>query len=539
MSFDPLTYVLDESRRLAQAKSTSDWPAKVERVYEQLHPAQLHFALDPSKRIAALVGRGGGKTTGVRARFVRRLLLTNRARCLFFASTRQMAEELLWNPIKHILGEIGFQRDVDVRFHESKLKLTITRTGSTLQLAGIDNRREIEKYRGQPFHEVWIDEGSSYPTQLLEHLIYRVIGPRLGDYKVDGTDGGILGLTGTPGHILSGPFYEHTRVGSETSRHWNDREPGDGWDGYSLHTWTQKDGADAGIEAMRRLWDEALREKQRNGWSDDHPVWRREYLGQWAADDTENIFKYRPHVDGVEWNQWDPKKDPRTGFAKLPEATGEWRYVLGMDMGHSDPFALQVFAYNRHERILWHVFEHEEKGMRPQTIAKLLIGEDLDPRNPQGVIGVTGWPDDMVADTSHLGGMILDELRQVYGIHCEQAERKHKFDAIELFNGDLLDGLIKVMKGSKLEQQLMSLQWTSDEWGGLKETKGQPNHSTDAAVYARRRAMHRFTEEAPAPQPKRGTPEALEAVMLAEEERAAGQADRGRWDYDDSNFWGD
>jgi hypothetical protein len=51
--------------------------------------------------------------------------------------------------------------------------------------------------------------------------------------------------------------------------------------------------------------------------------------------------------------------------------------------------------------------------------------------------------------------------------------------------------------------------------------------------------MHRFTEEAPAPQPKRGTPEALEAVMLAEEERAAGQADRGRWDYDDSNFWGD
>jgi hypothetical protein len=46
---------------------------------------------------------------------------------------------------------------------------------------------------------------------------------------------------------------------------------------------------------MKRVWHQALLEKERNQWTDDNPVWKREWLGLWAADDTENVFRYRPH----------------------------------------------------------------------------------------------------------------------------------------------------------------------------------------------------------------------------------------------------
>ena len=85
----------------------------------------------------------------------------------------------------------------------------------------------------------------------------------------------------------------------------------------------------------------------------------------------------------------------------------------------------------------------------------------------------------------------------------DAAEKKNKHDAIELFNGDLIDGRIKILKGSVLEQQLMNLQWAVDERTGLlREDKGARNDMSDAAIYARRRAAHKFAAEVvPEPEP--------------------------------------
>jgi hypothetical protein len=431
------------------------------------------------------VARGGGKTTGGRARLLRRMLRTPKARCLFIATTRAQAEELLWIPLKETLDKLG----IAATFNETKLRCTLRQNGAQLRLVGADDKKEIEKLRGLPHHEVGIDEGASYDPTLLDHLVNRIISPRLGDY------GGSLWLIGTPGHVLSGLFYNVTRTSSDVSRPYADRENPEfaNWLGWSTHTWHLEDGAPY-VPAMGRLWQEAQLNKAANGWSDNHPVWKREYLGQWAADDTENVFRYRALTDdGQPWNCWDPERDARTGFAKLPP--GDWRYVYGLDMGHGDPMAVVVFAWDPTERILRQVYGFERRNMYARPIAELLLGEELNHDKPGGLFGVTGWPDAIVADTTHLGGALLDELANVYGIKILPAEQKAKHDAIELMNGDLLDGRIKVLKGSTLEEQFLSLQWAEDQWGKIRENKAQANHSSDAAIYARRVAHHRFREE--------------------------------------------
>lgn len=489
---------------------------------DSCHPAQRGFVEDPGRRIAALTARGCGKTTGCRARLVRRMLLTPRAKCLYVATTRSQAIDLMWAPLKDVVERTG----VDAVFNETRLSCRFPRNGSQLRLVGADDKREIEKLRGLPFHEVDIDEGASYPAQLLEHLLFRIIGPRLGDY------GGCLCVVGTPGHVPAGPFYDATRPGSDIARPWSLREAPEyaGWQRWSTHSWTLLDGAPF-VQALSNLWREALVEKEANGWSDQHPVWRREFLGQWAADDTENVFKYRPHDEnGQPLNQWDPPRD-KYGFAVLPE--GDWRFVIGMDMGHSDPFALEVFAYLPTDPTLWHVYEFNKRGMYARTIAQVLLGDDLSALLTGGVLGRTGWPEALVADTAGLGEAMLDELRNVYGIRVQAAAKKDKFDAIELSNGDLLDGRVRVLKGSVLEAQMMDLQWSVDDFGHLKENKGQRNDCTDAFVYARRHAFNQFTEAAKVVRPAAGTPQLADLEMA--EAEAAEAAPKEDW-LADPNF---
>jgi hypothetical protein len=512
-----LARLLDSPERRAR-RGNREHAAEVDRLLlEQCHPKQRAFVLDTSKEIAAVVGRGSGKTTGGRVRFLRVMRRIPRARCLYIATTRQQAEEFMWAPLKALNEKL----ELGAVFSESKLRMTLP-NGSTLRLVGADDKREIEKYRGQPFHEVQIDEAASHTVLILEHLLERIIGPRLGDY--DGT----IVMYGTPGRILSGELYEATRPQSEIGHPHEDHGSRDDL-GWSTHYWTLLDGVDAGIPAMIALWKRALQIKKARGWSDDHPIWRREFLGLWAADDTESVFRYRPHLDdGAAWNQWDPKRDPkRLGFAELPP--GDWVYVYGMDMGHSDPFALGIYAFDQVSRELRHVYEFTQTGMFAKTIAELLVGKawvkrilaGRDPGPAAGVIGVTDWPYGMVADTAGLGGAMLDELREVYGIPIDAAEKVHKHDNIELTNGDLIDGRIKILKKSVLEDQLLHLQWAVDPWGKLKEDKAARNDCTDTLIYARRKAMHLIAEDAPPPEPEHGTQAEIEQWLEDDEEKAA------------------
>jgi hypothetical protein len=465
------------------------------------HPDQRDAIEDEHRRISYLVGRGGGKTTALRARAVRKLSRKYRARIIYVALSRPTAKQLNWEPLKEMISKLGETDNFE--FSESELTATCKRTGSTYRMVGAEDRKELEKLRGQPFDEVQIDEAASFDPDLLAWLIDRIVGPRMGERN------GVIVLAGTPGHQLRGPFYDATRRGSDRHLAYRERTKNKKWLGWSSHAWTLKSvislpNAKKLYPAQIALWAEALIEKADKQWSDENPIWRREYLGEWAADNTENVFKYRQYMeDGTAWNMWDPFDGKtlegvialKAAIAKLPTDVGEWRFVVPMDKGHADPFACNVFAFapSDPKRNIWHVYSYERTKLYAKPVAEFLIGADAVERmitgriaEPySGVFGLTGWPDGIVADADQA---FIDELANVYGIMAEKAEKKidYKLGAIELVNGDLIDGRIKVIKGSPLEHQLIGLQWATNENGRLMENKAQANHSTDCLIYGRR-----------------------------------------------------
>lgn len=502
-----------------------------QRLLAGCHPFQYDAATDPSRRISYLVGRGGSKTTTFRIRAIRRCTAKARAKVIYFARTRMRAKDLFWFPLKALLYRLGLEVGKDVAYHESELRCTFLRTGSMIQLSGLEDTAEADKWRGDTWDEVQLDECGAIKPELLEYTIYQVIGPRVR----------CIVLGGTPGRDRRGPFYEHTRPGSPTHRPYRERKKHPDWQGYSSHHWDLETvmalpGARKKWEPLAELWDMALVEKAANGWSDDNPIWLREYKAVWAADNTLRVFgDFQPYKDGQEWNIWDPfeGRDIVEGVAGLrvaakklrerfPEFT-DWRFVDARDMGTRDEFACSVLAFSPHDpqRRIWQVMSFERVGMYAKPIAELLLGAEYVDRflktgqagtDYGGVYSVTGWPDASVMDSDHA---TLDELKNVYGIQTKKADKKpdYKAGAFELVNGDFHEGRIKVLKGSPMHRQLEQLQWKENDNGKLVEDPAQANHSTDTLVYGRQEVATLFQSGQVASDPKQPDPGAYKDPM--------------------------
>lgn len=488
-----LDLALEDTERSLAATDTSHWAGLVERITDECHPEQRDFACDTGRRIVGLVGRGGGKTTGGMTRFIRRLLTMPGARCVYIAVTRDHAERLMWEPLKQAFNELGFVAGVDVVYNETKLRLTLPKSKGFLWLFGADKPKEIDKLRGLTFHEVGIDEAASHSDALIENLINRVLGPRMQ---------GSVWLIGTPGHQLRGMFWEISRPGSSRSKPWAERGDDPDWIGWSLHKWSLKSAiaktVDRPIKALLAILAEQKMQAKIEGWSDDNPIKRREHDGEWAEDGAANVYRYRAiGDDGKPWNQWDPKRTGPLQIAVLPTRPDgrplfdDWSHVIALDIGYSDPTAINVFSFSTSDRTrtIYHRFGFGQKEMYAQIIAHKMIGEALDHSDPAGIVGALGeWPNAMVADSAHaMAKMVLAELANVYGVKIEPAAKgyHYKYGAIEVVNGDLVDGRIKILKGSALEKQLQDLQWGMSKSEEQIERKDQPNDHSDTLVYAR------------------------------------------------------
>lgn len=528
-----------------------DWAADIaRRLLAACHPWQKNAVLDPARRLSFLVGRGGAKTTTMRARAIIKITALKGQTVGYAATSADQARILNWEKLKDTCEACGIRstttnivsKEPDVSFLDAKMVMRCLRTGSIYQLRGVEDRRDAEKFRGYGQAEFQVDECGSFPPQLLEYLCNTCVAPRLGeglalppgwldalaanDNEAEVPSlaveyrGGCMTLGSTPPQAPGGEFYEVTRDGSKRHRPYKDREKPEyeNWRGYSSHSWTLEDvyllpDSRTRYPALVANWEEALIEKAEKGWGDDNPIWLREYKGQWASDGTTMVFRYRPHKDGEPWNEWDPHGERplegvialKAAIAALPTAPDgkpfSWYYAYALDMGTRDPFALNVFAFSPQDpgRRIFHVYCYEHVGlMYGRIIAQKLLGANDNapngchpPDKPHGLFGVTGWPIGIVFDA---GPDLIAELANVYGVRMVKAEKNpnYKFGAIELVNGDLVEGFIKIIKGSPLAQQLVTLQWKPDDFGNPREDKSQANHSTDCLIYARRLIAHLF-----------------------------------------------
>lgn len=518
--------------REVTAASRDPLVRKAQKLKGRLFRQQRDFVEDPAKRKAVLCGRGAGKSYALAVFLCFVCLTTAKANCLFVAITHEKAKDILWR----LLKELDEAFELGIEFNESALTATFT-NAARIQLAGCKTRADIGAFRGEPYHAVVLDESATWHIALLEELMTEAIEPRLRDY--DGT----LVMAGTPGGILAGPFYAATGEGATTI------EPDDQgelrarsrpfgeadlplWQDvtfeWSLHAWLGSDNTAVPHpkactcvdRSIPHMWGAALELKRKKGWSDQNPIWRREYLGLWMADDTQLVWRYLPERD-----DWEPGPRTQANPFGLP-AGHSWRYVIGSDLGFSDPFAIQVGAYSDTHPDLHHCYEFEKVGLHIGAIAAAY----------QKVIDLVGEEaiDVIVGDMDGRGGTVITTLATEYGIIVEPAEKKDKRDNIEVGNGDFIDGRAKILKGSHLSEEMLYLAWDDT---GLKERSNQKNNNSDAWLYLARRARHRDAVEPPKA-PGLGTPEHFAELQVAEEEEAVEQVQREREEFGMSD-WGE
>jgi hypothetical protein len=188
---------------------------------------------------------------------------------------------------------------------------------------------------------------------------------------------------------------------------------------YSRHFWTAQDNVFAPA-----VWRRALELKETSGWADDHPSWLREWLGQWVSADDVFVYTYAQMARDPKRSslvQWKPDQKPglenRSG---LPNGH-DWRYVLGLDLGFEDDFAMVVGAYSLTDGSLYHCYDYKVNHQDVDQVAAHVL-------RVCEMFG--GKVDAIVADSVGLGKMVVETLNRRHGLAIIPAEKREKNDFI-------------------------------------------------------------------------------------------------------------
>jgi hypothetical protein len=491
------------------------------RILVGANPVQRDLILDDSYYIGAVCPRRSGKTFAVTSKVLYFGEKYPGSRILVISLTLKSTVENYWSGSPGGLFAQNALYGLNLKFNTTQ-HTWVHPNGSRGLLAGAETKADIERLRGAAAEAdiVIIDECKSFAPDHLNDLIENVVEPGLM------TRDGQLVMIGTPGSIPLGPFYQATSLLSVTDGDnptptcimWNDKEnPGPSYSKlskediselYSLHHWTIADNL-----AAPHQWKRALTIKRKRGWGDDHPVWRREYLGEWVGNDSDLVYAYASNraADPAKVT-WRPSPHSPTG---LPDGLGPWHLVLGLDLGYVDDSAMVLVAYSETLRELRHVYDYKAPGLDAEAFASQVLG----------ICQGFGQIEMVVADTAGGGSkMIIEMLNQRLGLAIQPAKKSEKTDHIELLNGDFNSGRVKLIPGSDLEREICGLQWDLSQnskvilarTGRLREDPKCPNHLCDALLYAWRFSYHYYAQPDVVETPSTGS---IEWVKKWEEEQ--------------------
>lgn len=426
-----------------------------------------------------LCPRRAGKSYAAAVYLLSYALQHPNASLAFVTMTKGTAKRILWHTVKRFNDEL----ELGFTFHNVEMRATAP-SKAMISLHGSETQSDIDKLRGVAYDVVLLDECKSFPQEIIDEVIDEVLRPALYDRM------GTLAMLGTPGAILAGSFYKATGGEStnvmldkqgrrrSVSRPYADRDL-ERWQGvaytWSSHSWHTRDNV-----AMPQIWQGVLADKAAEGWSDENPIWLREYMGQWLADDGAFVYRFKE-----DRNLWTPGKPTDGNPWGLPEGH-EWEFVMGLDLGYDDPFAMQVFAHADTSEEMLHVYEFRQAGMTITDIARKIAEVDA----------MFGGCAMKVGDRAGLGKQIFASLDEIYGIHIEPADKQDKRDYIELLNADLVEGRVKYLAGTHIVAEMKVNQW--DE-SGRKEDEAFPNDAVDSGLYLWRWCYHHFARQRIAP----------------------------------------
>jgi hypothetical protein len=446
-------------------------------------PPQLRFVNDDSQFVDACTTRRAGKSNGLALKYFKKGLKHKGAILPYLALTRDSAKNIMWN----VLQEQADLCKIPMTFTESNLTARITETDSVIRLYGADMNNFIRRLRGMKSPLIGIDEAGEFGAHL-GSLVDDVLTPCISDYS-----DGQIALTGTPGPVPFGYFYEVTEQRKF---------------GFSHHHWSLFDNP-----FMPNPRDFVAKLKDRKGWTDDSPTYLREWCGKWVKDMDVLVFKYDPdknHIDVA----------PRCSS-----------HVIAVDIGFHDADAIAVIGWNEHDQKSYLVKEDIERRQGITELAQK-IGAYIKEYNPVSV----------VMDTGGLGKKIAEELRRRYALPIKAAEKTRKFEYIALLNDAMHSSRFFANAKSVFAQDCMRVQWDKDKLSPDKMVISDKFHSdiTDSCLYGFREALH-WRE---IPEPIKAKPQTDEWFREQEDRVLEQMLQRQSKNNDDDDFnltnpWGD
>jgi hypothetical protein len=443
---------------------------------KDLHPKQSAFVRDKSRRKAAQCSRRAGKTRGIAAWMLDGLEKSPGQRSVYITLSRSRGRQILWDGA---LSQMRNEYDLPIKLVQRDGQLMVEHeNGASLWIAGCDDRSQVEKFRGEKYYRVAIDEAQAFP-EWLESLIQDALEPALLDLR------GELLLAGTPGPISSGLFFEATT----------------GLRPYAVHKWNLLDNP-------HLPYAEEFLEERRAELGGESPTFQREYLGLWVQDLSALVYPITATV-----NSWAPGQtdgaDSTIEPYGLPD--GEYTFGLGIDLGFGErSTAFVLGAVRRDSGKIYILKAYTRSRMVPTALAAHVKAIREKISEETGGSGLR-----VVVDEGALGKGYAEQMR-VLGVGCEPAQKTEKRSYQEYVQGLILSGAVQVHFGECMElvEECRKLQF--DPETGLEDERNR-RHAADAMLYLVRTMLPRSDPKQNEPRP--GSPEAIRAEVKAERER--------------------
>ncbi len=413
---------------------------KIAPLYKELFDKQLEFALSPSRFIAAVCSRRAGKTTVCAIKAFQELLSNPGSIGIYLALTDRSVEDIFMPAVMPLVKKYN----VGCKVNRDEILFT---NGSKLLVCGANHVHKIETFRGIKLLFCIIDEAASFSEKILHYLIDEIIGPALSDQQ------GQLMLIGTPAAHCQGMFYDVT-MGTEAiwvTKRWT------AFDNPFMEVNFQKD---AELFCKRKRCDQS------------HPKFRREYLGEWCADD--EALMISPYSTATPLSNYTPD---------------QWRSVIGVDFGFNDETAFSVIGWQKDNPVSYVL---ESFGIVKSSVSD--IAKHLQR------LKVTYKPITIVGDPAGASKIMMAEFKEKYNVYMDAAQKQNKAHYIEILNDALLNGnlLLHPETTKELQKEMKKVVWNEER---TRELEGMKCDQLDATLYAFRESLH-YTEKIKVFKPK-------------------------------------
>jgi hypothetical protein len=441
--------------QLLRAKKVLTVERQCDLLKSLLFSEQLKLLADPARKKSVLGSRRCGKSFVVAIILLVSALENPHTLNAFFGETLGTAVDSVWRPYIMRLNECLLLGGVPAN-HELSFA-----NGSRVQCKGLDaNRYEIDKIRGKAFKSLIIDEAATQRNVDLQYTIDAVVRPALQDHR------GTVVLIGTPGQIPRDFFWEVT----------TGQVPG-----WSNHRWLTPQNP---VQAQA-YYDDIAELSAADPDFMTSPLYRREYLGEWCAD--EGLLCY-PSITVAQV----VKELPRLAYGD------QWVDVIACDLGTHSALAHIKYSAGQDNCYVIRCEQHDNWDVTDINMETQAWMRDLGKRFNRFII-----------DTGGGGKQISLELIRRHGIPWEPTDKNAEFKhvSIDLLDADIrtggrdkdgkVIGCLKFLNDrgqlNPLLDQMAKLSWDEHALRNdhvRRETVGSDNHMCDALLYAWRASFH-------------------------------------------------